>query len=101
MGNLLQGMPHVSIYLDDILVTGTSEVDHLKTLDEVLSRLKTAELRLKQNKGGFLLLLVDYVRTWDIEFLLRACNPQMKRFEPLRRLHHQVTCLNYVHLLDW
>ena len=30
MENLLQGMPHVSIYLDDILVTGTSELIILK-----------------------------------------------------------------------
>ena len=28
MKNLLQDMPHVSIYLDDILVTGTSKADH-------------------------------------------------------------------------
>ena len=33
METLLQGIPHVSIYLDDILITGTSEDDHLKTLD--------------------------------------------------------------------
>ena len=61
MENLLQGMPHASIYLDDILVTGTSEADHLKTLDEVLSRLETAGLRLKQNKCAFLLPSVEYL----------------------------------------
>ena len=61
MENLLQGMPHVSIYLDDILVTGTSEADHLKTLDEVLNRLETAGLRLKQNKCAFLLPSVEYL----------------------------------------
>ena len=33
METLLQGIPHVSIYLGDILITGTSEDDHLKTLD--------------------------------------------------------------------
>ena len=44
MENLLQGIPHVSIYLDDILVTGTSDADHLVTLDKVLARLKDAGL---------------------------------------------------------
>ena len=36
--NLLQEIPHVSIYLYDILVTGTSEAQHLDTLDQVLNR---------------------------------------------------------------
>ena len=49
METLLQGIPHVSIYLDDILITGTSEDDHLKTLDQVLTRIELAGLLLKQN----------------------------------------------------
>ena len=61
MESLLQGIPHVSIYLDDILVTGTSEADHLDTLDQVLTRLEDAGLRLKQSKCAFLLLSVDYL----------------------------------------
>ena len=61
MENLLQGIDHVSIYLDDILVTGTSETDHLSTLDQVLTRLEGAGLQLKQSKCGFLLLSVDYL----------------------------------------
>ena len=59
--NLLQGIPHVSIYLDDILVTGTSEAEHLDTLDQVLNRLETAGLRLKQRKYAFMLESVIYL----------------------------------------
>ena len=61
MKNLSQGMPHVSIYLDEILVTGASEVVHFKTSDEDFSRLETAGLRLKQNKCGVLLPSVEYL----------------------------------------
>lgn len=39
---ILQGMANVCVYIDDILVTGESEEDHLKTLDEVLERLSKA-----------------------------------------------------------
>ena len=39
MDNLLQGIPQVCVYLDDILVTGKSTEEHLKNLEEVLSRL--------------------------------------------------------------
>ena len=61
MESLLQGIPRVSIYLDDILVTGTSEADHLDALDQVLTRLEDAGLRLKQSKCAFLLPSVDYL----------------------------------------
>ena len=45
METLLQGIPHVSIYLDDILITGTSEDDYLKTLDQVLTHLESVDFR--------------------------------------------------------
>jgi hypothetical protein len=32
----LQGIPNVIVYLDDILVTGRNEDEHLKNLDTVL-----------------------------------------------------------------
>ena len=47
MENLLQGIPHVSIYLDDILLTGNTEAEHLATLDKVLTKLETAEIDVK------------------------------------------------------
>ena len=40
MEGMLQGIPGVSIYIDDILVTGKTNKEHLKNLDEVLSRLE-------------------------------------------------------------
>ena len=40
MDSLLQGIPHTLRYLDDILVTGTTEEEHLSNLEEVLKRLK-------------------------------------------------------------
>ena len=36
MDTLLQGIEGVSVYLDDILVTGPTEEEHLKTLERVL-----------------------------------------------------------------
>ena len=36
MENALQGIPNVIVYIDDILVTGVNEEEHLKTLSLVL-----------------------------------------------------------------
>ena len=49
------------MYIDDILVTGESEQQHLKTLDEVLERLDKAGVRLKREKCAFMLPSVEYL----------------------------------------
>ena len=59
--NILQGLKRVCVYIDDILVIGTSEDDHLKNLDEVLQRLKNAGLRLKKEKCNLMLPEVQYL----------------------------------------
>ena len=61
MENVLRDIPHVCVYIDDILITGKNEKEHLKTLDEVLKRLEEAGLRLKQNKCAFMLPTVEYL----------------------------------------
>uniref|UniRef100_A0A5S6QPV6 Reverse transcriptase domain-containing protein n=1 Tax=Trichuris muris TaxID=70415 RepID=A0A5S6QPV6_TRIMR len=53
METLLQGIPGVKPYLDDILVTGPSEVEHDKRLDRVLKVLKANGLRLNKEKCYF------------------------------------------------
>ena len=47
--------------LDDILVTGKDDQEHLKNLDIVLSRLADAGLKLKREKCKFLQLSVTYL----------------------------------------
>ena len=61
MEGILQGIEHVSIYLNDILITGRSEDEHLQTLDEVLTRLESAGLRLRQSKCAFMQPSVEYL----------------------------------------
>ena len=58
---LLQDVPHVCVYLDDILVTGPTDEAHLSTLNEVLSHLDKAGIRLKHSKFTFMLPSVEYL----------------------------------------
>ena len=48
MENLLQGLKHIAVYIDNILITGCTEEDHLKMLDEVLMRLERTGMWLKK-----------------------------------------------------
>ena len=61
MESLLGDLPHVCIYLDDILVTGESETAHLRNLARVLERLASAGIRLKQDKCSFMIPEVQYL----------------------------------------
>ena len=42
MESLLQGIPKGCVYIDDVLVTGTTEQEHLANLTEVLCRMAAA-----------------------------------------------------------
>ena len=50
MENLLHDIPSVIVSLDNVLVTGKDDHEHLATLDMVLDRLEQAGLRLKKAK---------------------------------------------------
>ena len=39
MDNILQGMDKVACFIDNILITGTDDADHLERLEEVFKRL--------------------------------------------------------------
>ena len=55
METILAGMPQVLVYLDDdILITGSSQEEHVSNLKEVLSRLQQAGLRLCKDKCEFM-----------------------------------------------
>ena len=58
---LLQGISGVVTYLDDILIAGNTEEQHLAALDEVLTRLEKAGLRVKPNKCEFMRTSVAYL----------------------------------------
>lgn len=61
MDTILQGIPRVFCYLDDILVTGVDDAEHVKNLEEVFRRLKHHGLCLKQAKCEFMQSAIDYL----------------------------------------
>ena len=61
METILAGVPRVLVYLDDILVTGASQEEHMSNLKEVLSRLQDAGLRLRKDKYEFMVSSVKYL----------------------------------------
>ena len=60
MDTLLQGIPQVSIYIDDILIAAATVEEHLHTLELVLQRLQQAGLRLNRSKCLFLQASLEF-----------------------------------------
>ena len=61
MEQIFSDMPQVQIFLDDILVTGTSDQIHLETLAKVFQRLREYGLRVKRTKCSFMKEKVAYL----------------------------------------
>ena len=62
MDTILQGIPNVICYIDDILVTtGPDDMTHLQNLQEVLRRLGKHGVRLKLAKCLFWKESVEYL----------------------------------------
>ena len=61
MDTILQGIPQVICYIDDILVTGKTEAEHLSNLEEVLKCLQEHGVGLKKEKCQFLQDSVEYL----------------------------------------
>ena len=54
MDKILQGLNGISCYLDDILVTGKDDTEHLNNLQKVFERLQEYGVQLKRSKCSFM-----------------------------------------------
>ena len=61
MDTLLQGIPGVKCYIDDIIVTGRTQEEHLRNLEAVLQKLLEAGLRIKLEKSKFMQPSIEYL----------------------------------------
>ncbi|XP_043242773.1 uncharacterized protein K02A2.6-like isoform X6 [Amphibalanus amphitrite] len=61
MEKLLNGMPGVCVFLDDVLITGKSQNDCLQRTSAVLEKLQDAGLRVSEKKCKFCVDSVEYL----------------------------------------
>ncbi|KAL0158779.1 hypothetical protein M9458_046855, partial [Cirrhinus mrigala] len=61
MDQILSGLDEVQCYLDDLLITGKDDEDHLRNLSVTLQRLKEYGLQVKKDKCEFFQATTEYL----------------------------------------
>ena len=61
MESVLEGIPYVGVYIDDIIVTGKTDAEHLATLKIALTRLQDIGLRIKRPKCRFMQTQIEFL----------------------------------------
>ena len=85
MDVVLQGLPQVICYLDDILITGSSDEEHLANVERVLERLRKYGIRAKRSKCAFLRPSVEYLGHRVDATGLHTTRAKLKQYK--KRLH--------------
>ena len=94
MDQVLQGLDHVTSYIDDILVTGATQSEHLKNLELVMERLRAHGIRVKCEKCRFTQESVKYFGfRVDSKGLHASSKPSLKH-------HSQPTSRSYALFWD-
>ena len=92
MDKILQGLNGVSCYLDDILVTGKDDTEHLTNLQRVFERLQEYGVQLKKSKCSFM-SKINQLSILATKLMLMGCKPHHKRLKPFNR-HHILRMFN-------
>ena len=101
----LTGIPNVKVRVDDILVTGKNDMEHLNNLERVIQRLSVGGLTVKPSKCFFLQPEVTYCGYRISEEGIRPMNENVeavqKAPEPcnVSQLRSYLGMLNYSELL--
>uniref|UniRef100_A0A914E5V9 RNA-directed DNA polymerase n=1 Tax=Acrobeloides nanus TaxID=290746 RepID=A0A914E5V9_9BILA len=61
MDQMLTGTPNAAAYLDDIIVTGKNDAEHLEALSKVLERIRDYGLKIGKDKCKFMQDSVEYL----------------------------------------
>ena len=81
MENILKGLPGVCIYLDDILVTGKDDEEHLQNLKNVLQELNRNGLKLQKKKCEFFMPQVEYL---GFQITTNGISPTQEKVRAIR-----------------
>ena len=98
---ILQGIPKAVCYLDDVLIMGKDDSDHLATLEKVFDRLYQWGVHLKKTKCEFLKQSVQYLgHVVDVQGLYTSSD-KVKAIKEALRLTNQQQLKAFLSLVNY
>ncbi|XP_051784512.1 uncharacterized protein K02A2.6-like [Erpetoichthys calabaricus] len=100
---VLQGIPGTQCYLDDILVTGADDREHLENLGKVLNRRADFGLRVNKNKCEFFKNSIEYCGHQIDKEGLHKCKNKIEavlkapKYQNVPQLRSFLGLVNYYH----
>ena len=98
---MLRDIPGVVVYMGDILVTGPTEAEHLRSLEEVLKRLAKAGLRAKKHKCQFMKPQVVFLEHVFDEKGIHLVPSKFKAIQDAPRPKNLAELKSYLGLLNY
>lgn len=98
---MLRDIPGVVVYMGDILVTGPTEAEHLRSLEEVLKRLAKAGLRAKKHKCQFMKPQVVFLEHVVDEKGIHPVPSKFKAIQDAPRPKNLAELKSYLGLLNY
>nr|XP_029711617.1 uncharacterized protein K02A2.6-like [Aedes albopictus] len=101
MEALLQGIEGVSVFLDDIKVTGPDYETHLRRLEEVLRRLEENGIRVNRDKCEFFAEKIEYCGYLIDETGIHKIQKKVDAIQDMRRPENKDEVRSFVGLINY
>ena len=101
MSNVLDGLPRVASFADDIALTGDNDQDHLQNLSAVLQRLKQHGLQANKSKCAFLQPSVKYLGHVIDSNGVRASDSKLKAVQAIPSPKNQTELRSFLGLVNY
>ncbi len=101
MGNILNHLPYVKVFLDDILVYSRTINEHEQHLEEVLKLLSQSGATINKEKSRFFQNEVEYLGYVLNEKGIHPCNRNLVKLENFRRPTNVTQCRKLLRLINF
>ncbi|XP_063915720.1 uncharacterized protein K02A2.6-like [Zophobas morio] len=101
MENILNGIPGVSVFLDDIRITGPDDLIHIQRLEEVLKRLHKYNIKINTDKCEFFKKEINYCGYKIDEKGIHKCKNKIDAIDKMPRPANKSELRSFIGMINY